>query len=128
MATARNTKSAASPFGDLLSLATTEPKKIDSSRSRDRYNIEVPAEYVDFVKRMHTENQRAVFPVTEKDEFDKMAALFRAAGDKAELSVTVKARYDGEGDDAKLTHLTFTVGARRGAKDKKGASDAPSDK
>jgi hypothetical protein len=113
------------PLTALLETATFETKKTDSSRARDRVAATVPDEYVTFVKNAFEANRRVVLPATDKDKFDEMANLFRAAGDKAELSVTVKARYDGEGEDAKLTHLTFTVGARRGAKGKKGDGNAP---
>lgn len=133
MATNTRTKTtpaapASNPLLALLETVETEPKRKDSTRSRDRAGVEVPPEYAALVLDAFKNDRRVVLPMTDKDLFDQAATLFRAAGDQADpkLSVTVKARYNGEGDAAELTHLTFTVGERRGGrKAKNGDGDAP---
>lgn len=103
------------PFDNLLAAASFEDK---SARSVDRDAIVVPQAYQNLVEKAHKENKRVNLPITDKETFDQVGNILRAAGDRAEpkLSVQCSTVYDGEGDDAPLVGMKVTVGPRRGAR------------
>lgn len=117
------TKTTPIPFADLLETAEVSEKKQNPS---DRSDIIVPQEWIDKVEWAYTNSKRVTLKVTDKDTFTNVANLIRAAADKSDKNITAMcvAVYDGEGDDAPLTGLRFTVGARRGAKKGKGTASA----
>lgn len=108
----------ADPFAALLETAEVEEKRV----SVDRSAIVVPAEWIARVEAAYENSERVTLKVTDKYTYENVANVLRAAGDKStkNITVTCKAKYTGEGDDAVLVGLTFTVGNRRGAKPKTG--------
>lgn len=111
------------PFAGLLETAEVTEKRT----SVDRSAIVVPPEWIARVEKAYDGSERVTLKVTDKDTYTNVANLIRAAADKSEKNITATcvARYEGDGEDAKLTGLTFTVGNRRGQKkDKAKGADA----
>ena len=111
-------------FAALLDTATYEAKP--EPKTRD--HIEVPAGWVDKMEAAFKNGQRGTIPLTSKEQYDKLRVMLLAAADRSTLNIsaTCTARYDGEGDDAVLTGLVFSVGPRRGIrKGTKKTSAAP---
>jgi hypothetical protein len=113
----------ADPFAGLLETAEVSEKRV----SVDRSAIVVPQEWIERVEWAYDNSKRVTLKVTDKDMYTNVANLIRAAADKSvkDITATCVARYEGDGDDAKLTGLTFTVGNRRGQKKGKSVGDAP---
>jgi len=113
------------PFAGLLETAEVTEKRT----TVDRKDIQVPQEWMDRVESAFINSERVTLKITDKNTYDTVSNLLRAAGDKSEKNITVtcKAVYDGEGDDAKLTGLSFTVGNRRGSKPKAKVPSVDSD-
>lgn len=123
MAVAKTTPAApADPFAALLETAEVSEKRTTVDRSA----IVVPQEWIDRVETAYDKSQRVTLKVTDKDTFQNVSNLIRAAADKSDKNITATcvAKYEGEGDAAKLVGLTFTVGNRRGQKKGKGADAA----
>lgn len=110
----------ADPFAGLL-----ETAEVAEKRSASRFEGTVPPEWIARVETAYDKSERVTLKVTDKSTYENVANLLRAAGDKSSKNITVtcKAVYTGDGDDAKLTGLSFTVGNRRGQKPGKNASD-----
>lgn len=107
---------AADPFADLLSTAEVSEKRT----TVDRSGIVVPPEWIVRVEQAYKNSERVLLKVTDKDTYQNVANLIKAAADKSELNITATciAQYDGEGENAVLKGLSFTVGNRRGQKKK----------
>lgn len=121
MVTKTPAKSVVDPFAGLL-----ETAEVVEKRSAAKFEGEVPPEWIARVESAYDKSERVTLKVTEKSVFESVSALLRAAGDKSDKNITVtcKAVYSGEGDDAVLTGLSFTVGNRRGQKPGKDKSAA----
>lgn len=114
MPAAKTTPVPAVPFSDLLESAEVTEKRTTVDRSA----IVVPQEWIDRVELAYDQSQRVTLKVTDKETYQNVSNLIRAAADKSEKNITATcvAKYTGEDDNATLVGLTFTVGNRRGQK------------
>jgi len=112
----------ADPFAGLLETAEVSEKRTTIDRSA----IVVPAEWIARVEQAFEKSERVTLKVTDKETFQNVSNLIRAAADKSDKNITATcvAKYKGEGDAAELVGLTFTVGNRRGQKKGKGTPSA----
>jgi len=112
----------ADPFAGLLETAEVAEKRTTIDRSA----IVVPPEWIARVEQAYDKSERVTLKVTDKETYTNVSNLIRAAADKSEKNITATcvAKYEGDGDAAKLVGLTFTVGNRRGQKKGKGTASA----
>lgn len=114
----------ADAFADLFDAVELEDRK-PNARKRERESLVVPQKWIDLVESAFKAKpqKRIKMPVTDIEQFNALADLLRAAGDRSPLglSVTCTARYTGEGDDEILAGLNASVGVRRGGSRTKSA-------
>lgn len=120
MPAAKTPAAPADPFAGLLETAEVSEKRTTIDRSA----IVVPQEWIDRVELAYDKSQRVQLKISDKETFTNVSNLIKAAADKSSknLTATCVAVYDGEGDDAVLKGLSFTVGNRRGQKKGKTAN------
>lgn len=119
-------------WDSLFATATTE--NVSKKAPKRSWDGPIPAGLRALVNKANTTGERIVIPLADQAVYDQTHAMIAqvvSEYDKPSADQTraayVRPRHDEAG---KLTHITFTVGNKRGAKpgDKPAATDKPVDK
>lgn len=77
---------------------------------------EIPESVRGLVKRAAAESKRVTLPVQDKGQFNELKAVFTAAANEIEMSLYTKALTNDPENEERISHIQFTLGAKRGRK------------
>lgn len=101
-------------WDSLFDAAETEP--VQRKDARPAWTGEIPEKLAALVKRAAADGERVVLPCPNLEAYDTVVAMATAAAAKLDPPKVVYARARHDSDSGNVTHVTFTVGEKRGRK------------